>query len=138
VVLFYSGASFHANQNNPKVLLFEESLGMDPLGPGLVLLELSHFVFQVKVREIGDHNAVIRGNWSLHLLACPSSKDGSKYDRFIVFCILRCVDQSDRGILLRIMHGVGNRLFQLWGLQLHFVPRAEFQPALRIVINPLP
>jgi hypothetical protein len=62
VVLFYSGGSFHANQNDPKVLLFEEGLGMDPFGPGLVLLELSHFVFQVKVREISDHDAVICGD----------------------------------------------------------------------------
>jgi hypothetical protein len=87
VVLFYSGGGFHANQNNPKVLLFEKSLGMDTFGPGLVLLELSHFVCQVKVREIGDHGTVIRRNWSLHLLACPSFKDGLKHDRFIVLCI---------------------------------------------------
>jgi hypothetical protein len=65
VVFFYPGGSFHANQNNSKVLFFEKSLGVDPLGPRFVMLELSYFVCQVKLRKISRHRAVIccSGNW---------------------------------------------------------------------------
>src|SRR5450631_492834 len=66
VVFFYSGGGFHANQNNPKVLLFEKSLGVNPFGPRLLMLELSHFMCQVKVRKIGHHRAVICYKWSRH------------------------------------------------------------------------
>ena len=66
MVFIYPGRSFHTNQNNSKVILFEECLGVDPFGPRLVVLELSHFVRQVKVREIGDHRPVIRCKWNRH------------------------------------------------------------------------
>ena len=67
---------------------------MDPLRPGLLVLELSHFVCQVKVRKFGNHRSVIRDKWNLSV-ACLSFEESSKHDRFIVFCIFRGVDQSD-------------------------------------------
>src|ERR1035438_1210886 len=69
VVFFYPGGSIHANQNNPKVLLFEKGPGVDPFWPGLVMLEFSHFGFQIKVREIGDPRAVIRCKCNRHAAA---------------------------------------------------------------------
>ena len=71
------------------------------------LLELSHFVCRVSVREIGDHGAVVRGNWSLHLSARPSFEDGAKHDRFTVPRIFRSVDQRDLGMPLCRVRGVG-------------------------------
>src|ERR1700692_2593679 len=63
-VFFYSGGGFHANQNNPKVLLFEKSLGVNPFGPRFVMLELGHFVCQVKLREISCHRPIICYKWN--------------------------------------------------------------------------
>jgi len=66
MVFFYSGGRFHTNQNNPKVLLFEKSLGVNPFGPRFVTLELGHFMCQVKLRKIGYHRPVVCYKWSRH------------------------------------------------------------------------
>src|ERR1017187_4604718 len=66
VVLFNPGGSIHANQNNSKVFLFEKSLGVDPFGPRFVMLELGHFMRQVKLRKLSRHRAVICYKWNRH------------------------------------------------------------------------
>jgi hypothetical protein len=65
-MFFYPGGSFHTNQNNPKVLLFEKSLGVDPFGPRFVMLKLVHFMRQVKLRKISRHCAVTCYKWNRH------------------------------------------------------------------------